>query len=1339
MVIKVTDLNNFAITSGGIGDALMRSAAALAQAGNSIDESIALITTANTVVQNVETVGTALKTISLRIGKTKTELEELGEDTYGALDNVSDYRKKILAATSQTSAPVDIMNANQTAYKSTYEILKELADVWDELDQAAQNSILYNLSGSRGVNVLSAILNDFSTAESVLETATKAQGSALEENEKYLDSIQGKLDKLTASFQALSNDILSSGLVKMFVDLANAITKGADSFVKFTGVLPILTSVGAGLAKLKGFSLSDLKGSGFGGIKNAPSLREYSTAKAMFSGSGFDSLTYKGEEGKSALLEAIDGTATLGDSFKQLLKDEAAAGKTGEESLARVRVAIDKLEGGSKLKAFGSALGTAFKGFAIATAASATINLLAKGFDLWYNKAEYAKKGIEELQDEIEEMRRELANIDDVGKTRDLTEAEKKRAEHLRESLSYEQAIVEAKQQQLNLENLTASNNNPFKKNSYEKFQDLQFDSQYWGGITNGALDGASGETIQGAHNYLSSQYTELSKLLTEYDAAYNSATDSVQRGIYSGYIVKIEAMQNSLKDNMRILEETGEVSIRVTEEAKKVLSGLSDEARSWNYVLYDTGAEVGEINEKIDEAQSAFSTLNDAILEYNAQGAYSIDTLQALSNLDDRYLDFLIDENGQLRLNTQAVRDLQEARVNELRIKIVRESISSIQSLTDERAATDWLANQTAALATTQLDAARSTLALEAALALSRGGEDMAAAVNKIIQRTNLLMKAVNDLGTANGKSSSTTKALADAQNKLKKRTEDNNKALKARGKAMENALEAQKKDLQAQQKALDKQKDALDDQKDALEDQIKELDKKYDEEQKEFELQKRIVAWQQAQASKTVRVYSHENGWQWMADPTAERDARNSVEEYRRELSHESEKQGLQDQVDDIEKQKEALDDQKDAIQDQIDKIDELKNELQESINLIGTTLEDYEQDLAFAAEVTNMNFDRMKRRVEDFGKTVVDTLAPASAYESGDAGGLSSGAGFQVGGAKDKIDPATAILETARAAGVSESAIRQLSDAYLSGTVDLETLKTAVEKLTTVQLENAAGADLTKEGFKKLTEYANDNGLSIDGLNKLYEKGILTNKDYVKIVDEAIETQKNGGDGARYINEQVQEYLETTGWSIEELNSLLGENVTTIEDLCKQSAEIISGYRRTTVLDSKRAAEEWITGVVSPIESALNRLISKAQEASSALSNIPDASSVGTTTKKTTSSGKTTRTYVVKHNGGLVEGITPTANVSDEFKKFMMSLDSNEVPAILQAGEWVLTKAQQKQIIDSNNALLGLRSRQNTGSVVFNGDIVISDPIGDVPSLSRAIIEKLPNQILVDMNKN
>ena len=73
---KVTELNNFAISSQGIGEALMRSAAALAQANNDLDKSIALVTAANNVVQDPQVVGTALRTVSMRIRGAKAELED---------------------------------------------------------------------------------------------------------------------------------------------------------------------------------------------------------------------------------------------------------------------------------------------------------------------------------------------------------------------------------------------------------------------------------------------------------------------------------------------------------------------------------------------------------------------------------------------------------------------------------------------------------------------------------------------------------------------------------------------------------------------------------------------------------------------------------------------------------------------------------------------------------------------------------------------------------------------------------------------------------------------------------------------------------------------------------------------------------------------------------------------------------------------------------------------------------------------------------------------------------------------------------------------------------------
>lgn len=59
--------NRFAIGSDGIGEALQRSASSMYAAGNTLEETIGLVTAANEVVQDPASVGTAFKTISMRI------------------------------------------------------------------------------------------------------------------------------------------------------------------------------------------------------------------------------------------------------------------------------------------------------------------------------------------------------------------------------------------------------------------------------------------------------------------------------------------------------------------------------------------------------------------------------------------------------------------------------------------------------------------------------------------------------------------------------------------------------------------------------------------------------------------------------------------------------------------------------------------------------------------------------------------------------------------------------------------------------------------------------------------------------------------------------------------------------------------------------------------------------------------------------------------------------------------------------------------------------------------------------------------------------------------------
>ena len=135
--------NRFAITSQGIGEALRLSASALSEGGNSLDESIALITAANEVVNDPSSVGTALKTLTLRLRGSKTELEEMGEDVTDMATTTSALQAKLLAL---TGGQVDIM-LDANTFKNSTQILREMAAAWEDMNDIQRASALELMGG----------------------------------------------------------------------------------------------------------------------------------------------------------------------------------------------------------------------------------------------------------------------------------------------------------------------------------------------------------------------------------------------------------------------------------------------------------------------------------------------------------------------------------------------------------------------------------------------------------------------------------------------------------------------------------------------------------------------------------------------------------------------------------------------------------------------------------------------------------------------------------------------------------------------------------------------------------------------------------------------------------------------------------------------------------------------------------------------------------------------------------------------------------------------------------------------------------------------------------------
>lgn len=115
-----------------------------------------------------------------------------------------------------------------------------MADAWKDMNDIQRASALELMGGKRQANVLSALIQNFDTVEKVIEASADSAGSALQENEKYLDSIQGKIDQFSNSLQSMWSNTLDSGVVKWFVDVGTQLIKIVDTL----GLIPsILISI----------------------------------------------------------------------------------------------------------------------------------------------------------------------------------------------------------------------------------------------------------------------------------------------------------------------------------------------------------------------------------------------------------------------------------------------------------------------------------------------------------------------------------------------------------------------------------------------------------------------------------------------------------------------------------------------------------------------------------------------------------------------------------------------------------------------------------------------------------------------------------------------------------------------------------------------------------------------------------------------------------------------------------------------------------------------------------------------------------------------------------------
>lgn len=220
--------NNFAVNTVDLAEGLQRTSGTLSQTGTSMEELAGILTGSYEVLRNMEKSSSGLITISSRL----RGVSESGEEIDGLMPKLQKAFKEY--------AGIDIQTQNGQL-RSTYDILSDLSKVWSTLSDEQRQYIGELASAQRQSPVLNAIMLNWENVEKATSTAMNSMGSALNENEKYMQSLEGRINLMKSAFSELAYNTIQSGTIGAFINLATYLAKATNSFGGLNTILVTAT------------------------------------------------------------------------------------------------------------------------------------------------------------------------------------------------------------------------------------------------------------------------------------------------------------------------------------------------------------------------------------------------------------------------------------------------------------------------------------------------------------------------------------------------------------------------------------------------------------------------------------------------------------------------------------------------------------------------------------------------------------------------------------------------------------------------------------------------------------------------------------------------------------------------------------------------------------------------------------------------------------------------------------------------------------------------------------------------------------------------------------------
>lgn len=616
--------NDFATSSADLGEGLSKSASSMKTAGSDLYETLAMLTGGAEITQSAGEFGNFLKIASMRIRGMKGELEELGEEVDDNVDSISKVQTQIL---NLTHGKVNIFDSNGE-FRDYYKIMEEISAIHDSLSSTDQASLDEILFGKQRGNQGAALIQAFQSGQvqKAYQETLNSEGSAQQEQDRWMKSIEAKIGTFKATFQEFSNTLISSNLVKGIIDGATTILDIITQIIDKFGTLQTLI---AGFGAYKGISSF---------VKNFEELKNIGNLISAFKSGGdiakslmaFDSL-----QDAADALKKIKGIAIETDGVVAL----QAAFKGTSTEVAQAALGVTQLgEASAGAESSVSGLGAAFTGFIASnkivlgiTAVVAGVAALAAIIDAVTVTAEESMEKLAEMASEYENNASEIDSLNSELETTKSRMEELQVKGHL--SLTEEGELEKLKLQNDQLERTIALKEAEQKlaakslikqaDETYEKY--TESNSEYNTDDIQEKLD----RYVKDSESRIKRQMDYAT--LNDWDKFWSSPSMNSEDGVdllaqsvtkdsnvntLIAYYKALEQEQDNVAEKMQEISDKGNVATESELSQAEQLQSYSDQ-------LDDRLSNIsGDLNDYMDE----MSTIYDQYLEAESQGIHLTD-----------------------------------------------------------------------------------------------------------------------------------------------------------------------------------------------------------------------------------------------------------------------------------------------------------------------------------------------------------------------------------------------------------------------------------------------------------------------------------------------------------------------------------------------------------------------------------------------------------------------------------------------------------------------------------------------------------------------------------------